>query len=264
MNRCAWLLAVVAAIACASGDDAKTRLIEQAIEAYAAAQATTDRDARIAAFERAERLFDESARQGSANADVYANAGTAALQAERLGPAVLAFRRALAIDPDHARARRNLAHARILLPAWVPKRGSDSVLDTFFFWHRSLSTAERTGAAAVCFVLAALAIALAIGCRSRLARSLALLPAAAWVGLVASLAVEARGDAARHAVITADETLARASDSANAPARFADPLPGGTEVEMLDVRARWARIRLANDREAWVSRESVALVFGPE
>ena len=101
----------------------------------------------------------QAAQEGGANADLYANAGTAALQAERLGPAVLAFRRALALDPDHTTSQRNLAHARTLLPAWVPKVGSDSVFDTFFFWHRSLSTFERSAAAAVCFLLAALAIA---------------------------------------------------------------------------------------------------------
>ena len=40
MNRYAWVLWVVVAIACtkASSDDAKTRLIEQAIETYATAQ----------------------------------------------------------------------------------------------------------------------------------------------------------------------------------------------------------------------------------
>ena len=58
----------------------------------------------------------------------------------------------------------------------------------------------------------------------------------------------------------AEETLARASDSSNAPARFTEPLPGGTEVEVIEIRDRWVRIRLANDREAWVSRGSLTMV----
>lgn len=244
-----------------AADDGRSSLIDQGLEAYHEAQSLTDRDARIAAFTRAEQLFSQAARGGDANADLYANAGTAALQAERLGPAVLAFRRALAIDPNHARSLRNLAHARNLLPAWVPKFGGESVLDTFFFWHRSLSTAERAGAGAMCFLLASLAFAVAIRWPGRLARGFGIVLATAWVGLVASVIVEARSGPRDHAVITVDESFARASDSANAPARFPDPLPGGTEVTVIEARDRWARIRLTNDREAWVSGGSLELVF---
>jgi hypothetical protein len=142
----------------------------------------------------------------------------------------------------------------------VPRSGDESVLDTFFFWHRSLSTAERTGAGAVCFLLAAIALAVGIRWSSRLARGVSIVLAAAWLGLTASLIVAAGGNLPNQAVITAEETFARASDSANAPARFADPLPGGTEIEVVEERDRWARIRLANDLEAWVSRQSLEVV----
>ena len=265
MNRALLCLILSLATGPALADgDGKSSLIDRGLEAYHEAQSLTERDARIAAFARAEQLFSQAARGGDANADLYANAGTAALQAERLGPAVLAFRRALAVDPDHARSRRNLAHARNLLPAWVPKFGGESVLDTFFFWHRSLSNAERAGAGAVCFLLASLAFAVAIRWPGRLARGLGVVIATAWVGLVASVVVEARSGPRDHAVITVEETFARASDSANAPARFPDPLPGGTEVVVTETRDRWSRIRLSNDREAWVNSGGLELVFGPD
>lgn len=252
--------AALIAAGTAAGQDNASSLIQHGLEVYANAQSLAEHDARAAAFAHAERLFGQAARRGGGNADLYANAGTAALQAERLGPAVLAFRRALSFDPDHARSRRNLAHARSLLPAWVPKRSGDSLLDSFFFWHRSLSTYERAGAGAICFVLAALGFAVATSRRSRLARGLALLPALAWAGLITSLAVEARAGGEREAVITAEETPARASDSVNAPMRFSEPLPGGTEVQVIEARDRWVRIRLANGRDAWVSSQSLERV----
>ena len=259
-----WFLFFIAfgvSVASAQTDEGeRAKLINQGLDAYSEAQSVTDRNARVAAFTRAEQLFTQAAGDHGANADLYANAGTAALQAERLGPAVLAFRRALELDPDHGRATRNLAHARSLLPDWLPKPHSESVLDTFFFWHRSLSTVERIGAGAVCFLLAALGFAVAIRWHSRLARSLALLPAFAWLGLSISLAMEAGSNQWQDAVITAEETVARAADSANAPARFPDPLPGGTEVKVLEARERWARIRLANEREAWVNRQSLEMI----
>ena len=273
MNRlliCLLLICFLLAFSVTTGmvhgdDNAVGALISQGIDAYAEGQALTDRDARLAAFGRSEALFMEAARRGDGNADLYANAGTAALQAERLGPAILAFRRALAIDPDHPRANRNLTHARTLLPAWVPRlSGESDVLDTFFFWHRSLSTAERAGISALSFMLAAIFLAVGVRWRSRLARGLALVPALGWLGLIASLLVEVGGGRSNDAVITVEETVARASDSANAPARFADPLPGGTEVEVIETRDRWARIRLANGREAWVGRQSLGRVFESE
>ncbi len=262
MNRRAVCLIMSIAAGYASADDgARALLVERGLDAYAEAQALTDRDARIASFARAEQLFSQIARSGDANADLYANTGTSALQAERLGPAVLAFRRALALDPDHERSRRNLAHARTLLPAWVPRFGGESVLDTFFFWHRALSPAERAGAGVLCFLLAAVAFAVSIRWPGRLARGLSFIFAAAWVGFVASIIVEGRSDPRNHAVITAEETFARASDSANAAGRFPDPLPGGTEVQVIETRERWTRIRLANDREAWVSSGSLEPVL---
>lgn len=267
MSRLGRVLAVVALLAAGAAAPAPPppaeALVRQAIEAYDAGQSLADPAARTAAFERAGRLFDEAAARGLASADVYANAGTAALRAERLGDAILAFRRALALDPDNARARRNLDHARGLLPAWVPRPESSGVLDTFFFWHRSLSARERRAAAAVCFLLAALAGAVSIRWPGPLARGLAVIPLIAWLGLVASLAIDARSGRGSEAVVVADETVARASDSPNAPARFAEPLPGGTEVEVAETRERWARVRLASGLEAWVARAAIAPVTPP-
>ncbi|MCP4698791.1 MAG: hypothetical protein GY862_18355 [Gammaproteobacteria bacterium] len=234
--------------------------LQQAIAAYSKAQETKERESRVEGFRQAERLFDSAARQGVYNADLQANLGAAALQAERLGPAVLAFRRALHLDPDHGRALQNLAHARTLLPAWVPRPAREGVLDSFFFWHRSLSVNERAAAAAICFLIAALGFAAAIRWRNGIVRNLALLPALVWIGLTASLAVEAYSPSARQAVVIVDEALARAADSANAPARFAEPLPGGTEVDILENREEWVRIKLANSRDAWVRRGTLAMV----
>ncbi len=245
----------------ASSLDREAR-IGEAVEMYASAQGLTDREARLAAFGRTERLFQSVIDDGAESADLYANTGTAALQAERLGPAVLAFRRALALDPDHARAQLNLTHARTLLPPWVPRPEGTSVLDSFFFWHRTLSAAERAAAAALCFFLAAAALGHAIRWKTpaaRAARNLAVLPALGWIALTASMFVG--GDAGTNeAVVVAEEAVGRAADSANAPARFADPLPGGTEVRAVEVRETWVRIELANGRDAWVSRGSVELL----
>lgn len=239
-------------------DDAPASTLEQALTAYRAAQETAVAAERPAAFARAERLFTAATEQGPASADLWTNLGTAALQAEHLGTSVLAYRRALHLDPDHRRAQQNLAHARTLLPAWVPRPESGGFLDSFFAWQGRLSASERGGAAALCFLAAAALFAASIATGSGALRLFGVGPLLAWCLLVAS-GFTHRGDADA-AVLIADDTVARAADSRNAPARFAEPLPAGTEVTVGETRGDWARIVLADGRDAWVSAGSLATV----
>lgn len=234
-------------------------LVTQAVDAYRSALESEDRDTRLAAFRRSARSFRELARSGVANPDLYTNLGNAALQAEDLATAILSYRAALALDPDHARARQNLDHARSLLPPWVPKPSTTSVLDTFFFWHRSLARSERQIWGAVCFALAGLLLAGSVRWRNSSLRNLAVIPAIAWAALIASLLLD-QDSAKDAAIVTVDEVVARAADSSRAQSRFAQPLPGGTEVTIVETRDAWLRIQLADLRDAWVPEQSVTRI----
>jgi hypothetical protein len=235
-------------------------LVEEAIAAYTQALNTEDRARRIEQFRHAGRLFARVIDSGARSPSLYTNLGNADLQAERLGPAILAYRRALHLDPDHARALQNLEHARTLLPDWVPRPSPAGVLDTFFFWHRTLSRSERSLGAAACFAVTAALLAASIRLAQPLLRGLALLPGLAWLAFVASLMLDPSAGRRDAAVITADEVVARAADSALAPSPFPTPLPGGVEIRILEERGPWVRVRLANGRDAWVTRSSVSRV----
>jgi tetratricopeptide (TPR) repeat protein len=231
----------------AAGEPASDRplnasLIEEAVASYGRALDTADRDPRLEEF--------------------YTNLGNAALQAEHLGTAVLAYRRALAIDPDHPRAVQNLEHARSLLPEWVPKPTHHGLIDTFFVWHQTLARSDRALGGAGAFALAALLVACAIRFRQPPLRTAAIVPALVWLALLASLIVESSSGAADAAVVTADEAVARAADSALAPSALPAPLPGGTEVRILEARSPWLRVRLANGRDAWVAESALTPVTG--
>jgi len=240
---------------------ASTDVLAQAIAAYDAAQDIADRDQRRAAFTRAERLFSAAAQGGAVSADLHANIGTAALQAESLGTAILAYRRALALDPDHRRASQNLQHARTLLPSWVPRPEAGGIFDSFFAWNRTLSPGERAGAAAIAFLLGAALLGAGTAMQSAMLRAFSVPALLLWVVLFASTVTRQEGDDA--AVIVADDVLARASDSRNAPARFAEPLPAGTEVRVDERRSDWVRVTLADGRDAWVPAASVEPVQRP-
>lgn len=246
----------------ASAELPASGVLERAIADYSSAMDTEERSLRLEMFRRSARLFAHAVEAGADNADLYANLGNASLQGERIGHAVLAYRRALIADPDHARALQNLEHARSLLPGWVPRPKDRGLFDSFFFWQRRLSRDERNLGAASCFALATLLLAGSIRFASATPRNLAILPALAWLALMGSVLLDPGGG--NEAVVTVDETVARAADSTFAPSLLQAPLPGGTEVRVLERRSPWLRIRLANGRDVWIAESSVAPVSPPD
>jgi tetratricopeptide (TPR) repeat protein len=260
-----WLVtaAMIASAALAGAQQPDVDQLDEAIASYRLALDTSERDSRLEGFRNAERLFSRIAAGGASNPELYTNLGNAALQAEHLGVAVLAYRRALAIDPDHPRAVQNLEYVRTLLPEWVPKPESGGLLDSFFFWHKTLARSDRSLCAAIAFAIAALLLAASIAFGQSALRTAAILPALAWSVLIASVAMDVGGTQLDEAVVIIDETVARAADSALAPSTLPAPLPGGVEVRILERRSPWIRIRLANGRDAWVAESALMTVSEP-
>lgn len=252
----AWLSAAPVATA-----DARTseETFDLAVEAYTRALNTEHRDPRLEDFRRAQRLFASLAEQGVRTPELFTNLGNAALQAEDLGAALLAYRRALLLDADHPRALQNLEHARGLLPAWVPRPAPAGVFDSLFFWHRSVAAPDRALLAAACFALAALGIAGSIRFGQPGLRSASLVPGVAWMLVVGSVLLDPGGDDVDAAVVTR-EAVARAADSSLAPSAFPQPLPAGVELRILEERAPWLRVRLANGRDAWMQASNLSRV----
>ena len=257
LSLASLLLAFAAPASAASDPDA---MLEEAIASYGRALESGDRDARLAGSRRAQRIFGALIEGGAENAALQTNLGNAALQAEDLGHAILAYRRALLLDPSHSRARQNLIHARSLLADWVPRPAEGGVLDSFFFWHEATSRAARSRIAAACFALACLGFAVATLMRSALPRFVAIPASCAWLALMVSLAFDPARAARDEGVVVASEATARSADSINAPSRFAQPLPAGSEVKILEDRGGWIQIELHNGRNAWLVASDVKRV----
>lgn len=254
------ILIALPSLAPAAQVDSAERLAA-ALEAYAKAQGETDRDARRAGFQQASQGFAALIEAGHESPALYTNLGNAALQAGRVGEAVLAYQRALRVDPASVTARQNLAHVRSLLPKWVP-RPSGVESEGALHFYRRIPARQRSLAAAACFAAAALALFVAGRRPDGPWRGLAFVLGSAWLLLLASVVAGDARSEARLAVLTADETPARSSDSALAPLAFPDPLPPGVEVELLEERGEFVRVRLANGRDVWVRGSGVTPVAG--
>ena len=238
--------------------------LRSATEAYKRAEAESNRSQRLEGFRQAELLFARlvNSEEGSIrNADLQTNHGTAALRAEHLGNAVLSFHRALLIDPDHRQAGQNLRYARSLLPEWVPRPASETLLSSFFAWSTQMTEQELLNLSALSFLAAAALVAASILYRRSNLRYLAALPAITWIALLTMALAPNLLHGEPLAVIVAEEVNAKTSDSANSPNRFAQALPGGTEVHILEERKDWTHVRLADGRDAWLPSSSIEAVL---
>ncbi|MHB0960575.1 MAG: SH3 domain-containing protein [Pirellulaceae bacterium] len=230
--------------------------LERAIDTYTTALETADRDLRLQQFARAEQLFrqviegDERAVP-IRNAALYVNMGNAALQAERVGPAIAAYRRALALAPHNAQARQNLFYARSLLPDWVRREESIRLVDALFFWHATMSRGQSLMLGALCFLIASVLFAAGYVRRQPLLRNLAALPLLVWLILNISLVMSRDNDMDRNVVVVAETTVYTA-DSENSAPRLAKSLPSGSELSLLQQRERWSEVRLPDGRTGWV------------
>lgn len=252
---------------CRADQGSDAARVQTAVEQYTAAMELRDRTDRIQSFARAEVLFrqivegDES-HEPVSNAALYINLGNSALQAERIGPAIVAFRQALSLAPQDTQARQNLQYARTLLPDWIRRQESHGLLDSLFFWRALLTPGQIQVSAAVSFLLAAVLVALSIGQRQPLWRNLAVIPLLAWLAITVSLFVQPDPAAARNTVIV-EESVVYTADSENSAPRLSRPLPSGAEIMLLQTRDRWTEVKLPDGRTGWVFSSTVQSLAAP-
>jgi hypothetical protein len=232
--------------------------VRNARDAYQAALTENDRVRRTRLFADAEQLFRTAAVEQPNSPNLLTDWGNAALGAQDLGYAVLAYRRVLAIAPAHERAQKNLAWLRDRSPVWLPRPVGGGALDSLFFWHHNLSVAQRHLIGAIAFAAGLLLLAPWSKRRTRLLRRLAVPVLIVWVATTGS-ALLATGSAS-DAVVLTDGTLLRSADSLGAPPTLGNPLPAGTELSILESRDAWTRVALADGTRGWVASSAIEAV----
>ena len=256
-----WLVSAGSAEAqpeASPGAPTEARALEQARDTYGTALAESDRVRRTRLFAQAERGFRTVAAQRPDAPDLLVDWGNAALGAGDRGRAVLAWRRALAVDPANERAVKNLAWVRDRAPIWLPRPAAGGALDSLFFWRSRLSVAQRHWVGAGAF---GLAVALAIPWsrrRAKALRRLAAVPFVVWATATGSAMLSTEVSDA--GVLLADGAVLRSADSVGAPPAFGNPLPSGTELTVLEERATWVRAALADGTQGWLPSRGIARV----
>ncbi len=235
-----------------------TPSFEQARAIYNQALAEQDRAARTRGFARAERMYRQLVAMHPNRPALLTDWGNAALGAQDLGRATLAYRRALELDPSLTRAERNLTWVRERGPSWLPRPRDRGALESLLFWNRFLSVPARHVVAALAFA-AALMLLAPWGRGRRVLVPVAIIPALIWLLMLASIFYQR--DASRDAVVLTDGLRLRAADSVGAPMALPDPLPAGAEVVVEETRGAWARVVLADGSAGWLASSGLGRVY---
>ena len=183
------------------------------------------------------------------HADFYFNLGNAAYRAEQPGRAMLAYERALLVQPNHPEALANLkfvrgkAGARVDDRSWM-ERGLRASLQPATSWVAlglgwagfaliGFSVLRRTGGLPRWFGIILVAAGLAAG-----------------LGLQSS-----RQELRRVAIVTAKSTDARTEPADRAS--LAEALPAGSWVRILSEQGGWTYCELPGGGRGWLTTKSV-------
>jgi tetratricopeptide (TPR) repeat protein len=211
-----------------------------------------DYDAAVAAYE-------ELDREDVVSPDLFFNLGDAYFKKGALGPAIWAFERAAALDPDDEDVHYNLEQTRKL----AARQARDKIEgeDREPLWIRAV-TALSPSTETWTFVVLYLAFFAVLFARRRasddarpaLAAAAAILAFAALVAgsLLAGRAVLAR---VPYGVVLPAELAVKEGADVNYKTGF--NVHAGLRVRLLERDQDWLRVRLANGLEGWVRSKDV-------
>ena len=226
-----------------------------------------------AEFEQAARGYKELLDNGAHSSGAWFNLGNALLRSDRVGEAIVAYRRAERIDPSNDDVAANLAVARTRVESRIEPDANNMSFSNVASWWHPVSPATRLWIALGCWI--GFWVLLSLRCsrrrddqdqpESEFAR-------ASWLtGIWAtiSIAVIAAGtllfDTAFAnmypvGVITNDQIVLRSGNGDGFAAIAEEPLDEGVEFTILESRPGWWRIELADGTVGWIPAEDAQAV----
>lgn len=220
-------------------------------------------------YREAIRFYEQALANGGRDADVYYNLGNAYYRCGETAQAVLAYERALRIDPSNADARKNLAFVNSRLED--KPEDNNSILTHA---HSSIVTSASADVWAwisfAAFVLLCAAAAAYIFSSNVRVRKVGFFGGFVLLVLTVYFVVVAFHAASRvndhsEAVVTVPSTLLNSVPRTPKETEKIVPLHQGTKVEILDsvatpddpVSPRWYRVRINGSADAWLRATDV-------
>lgn len=210
------------------------------------------------AYDSAAALYEQVVKQQPA-ATAYYNLGNAYYRANKIGPAVLNYEKALRIDPGFKQAQDNL----LLTQNRIGNRVQQAPDIFFMRWWEQLTSGHKANQWAVINIVLLLAL-LGLILYKRFRRPAWLLPqitagvTVLWL-LVLVVAIQSAANAAAHdkAVVMRPDTLLMADPQTG---KNMSLLPEGTKVSILGRKKGSTEIKLGDGRTGWVADTAIAVI----
>ena len=210
------------------------------------------------AAQQYEYLVEE---EGIRNGQLFYTLGNTWFLAGDVGRAILNYRRAEQLLPNHSDVRHNLETALDQRTDLIPKKELHPLAAKLLGWHFNSSATLRWWLFAACWLVAWGAWIWWGKTQKKEARAMVVAAGILSVALMASLLAETiLKRQSEPGVIVAAEVLARKGDGEIYALAFLDPLHSGTEFQRLEDRGPWWRIRLADGQECWIPARSAEMV----
>jgi hypothetical protein len=240
--------------------DFETRSI-QAVNLYRSAMENENSQDRLAAFRQSEIAFRDLIESiNNPTAKLMTGWGNASLQSRNNGFAVLAYKRALRLQPDNAQARENLEFLREQLQVWEHDTQKKGMFGTLFFWCRFFGDEEIAAVAGLFFVMGCGLVAVTIRFQIGSLWKYSVIPFLIWGIMLIPCYFSGSEKGGLEVVFVAEETIARNADAMNSPASFETLIPAGVEAVVEEVRDQWLHVKFAGNRRGWVPRSAIEFV----
>ncbi|MGE3180451.1 MAG: hypothetical protein AB7N71_02395 [Phycisphaerae bacterium] len=205
--------------------------------------------------------FEALTAAGVESAALRYNLGNAYFRANDLGRAVLNYRRALENDPNHARARANLDFVRARVAPHLSDTGNAGIWKSLSFLNVSLSAQTRLWLCALAGIVGWGALLLRARRRAPALMGVGIVGALIAMTLASSLWWQISDRTTRPpAVVVQDNVTIRLGRGDGSDPAMREPLGPGVELRVLQTRAGWLEVKLANGLEGWIP-ESAALLL---
>ena len=220
-----------------------------------------------AAFEESARLWRQAITDGADGASSWFNLGNSLLRANRVGDAIVAYRRAERLSPSSDDIAANLAEARRRVDRPIEADATDLSFSDVSAWWDPLPAEARLMTSIVAWLIFWCLLFLRSGVGAEARRRERESVTAAWrFGLVATVMVAVISGATiagdlllpgwrTVGVVTSTEATLRSGNGDGFEAVTTEPLCEGVEFAILENRPGWWRIRLPDGTSGWISEE---------
>jgi hypothetical protein len=196
------------------------------------------------------------------NAELEHALANAYLKAGERGHAVLAYRRALLLDPTNRPIIESLLSTRAQVGSQIQSSRTHRVIALLLSWRGSIPRTAAWTSATICFLLAWVCIALRIYAGVRPLATAAVICMLGSLLLFGSLGLDHwESRSLTSGVLVEPSVTARTGPSARIfdPA-FQQPLTAGVEFVVVEQRDGWSKVQLASNALCWVPNETIGLI----